>query len=255
MTENENLVEMIKKQEEEQPKFSESDLDTPAEEENIEEGSESQEENENQTQEYEISTVSLSTWFEQNHERFENINHVKVAIRGIDASKTLIMSVLVPVQEGVGETPKRKLFIFEDADVTPVLDLPGLSMEVFNNGFRVVYNFNDDIYLKCYGVKTGLFIVFCKNINSQLIPYALTKVKRKDSGLNVVRIGTEEIISKLPQPEDTEALQILYKQIGKHVSGINTKQDTINWFLERQESVMDINHHLQIDNILIRTLL
>jgi len=254
MTENENLVEMIKKQEEEQPKFSESDLDTPTEEENREEGGESQEENENQTQEYEISTVSLSTWFEQNHERFENINHVKVAIRGIDASKTLIMSVLVPVQEGIGGIPKRKLFIFEDADTTPVLDLPGLSMEVFNNGFRVVYNFNDDIYLKCYGVKTGLFVVFCKNINSQLIPYTFTKVKRKDSGLNIVRIGTEEIISKLPQPEDTEALQILYKQIVKHISGINTKQDTVNWFLERQESVMDINHHLQIDNILIRTL-
>jgi len=245
---NENLTDMIKRPEE-PVRFSEEDLDTP---ENVRDDTQSipeSPEEESQTIDV-IKTVALSTWFEQNHERFDNVNHVKVAIRGIDSSKTLIMSVSTLDQT---ESQKRKLFIFEDADITPVLDLPGLAMDVFSNGFKIIYNYND-IFLKCYGVKTGLFVVFCKNIDNQIISYAITKVKRKDSSLVVIHRNTEDLMAKLVLPEDTESLQILYKQIVKHIGEIKTKQDTVNWFLERQKTVMDINHHLQIDNILIRSL-
>jgi len=247
MNDNESLTDMIKRPEE-PVRFSEEDLDTP---ENIGDDIQNESESLESPTIDVINTVVLSAWFEQNHERFDNINHVKVAIRGIDPSKTLIMSVSTKDQEG--ENQKRKLFTFEEADITPVLDLPGLAMDVFNNGFKIIYSYND-IFLKCYGVKTGLFIVFCKNIDNQIISYAMTKLKRKDISLNVIYRNTEDILAKLVLPEDTESLQILYKQIVKHIDKIKTKQDTVNWFLERQKTVMDINHHLQIDNILIRSL-
>jgi len=48
-----------------------------------------------------------------------------------------------------------------------------------------------------------------------------------------------------------EALQLLYKQSAKSVDEMTTNQSVVDWLLERQDDVTDINHHLQIDNVLI----
>jgi len=250
--ENENLAEMVKNQDEAGPtRFSESDLDIPTKEEtnNIADEEVAQEEA------FDIKTIALNEWFEENHEKFGNINHVKASIRGVNPSKTLIMSVLVdPTDLNPDENADRKIHVFENADDTPVLDLPGLSMDVFNNGFKILYNSNEATFLKCYGVKTGLFVVFCNDINDQLIPYAISKLKKTDEGINLITKDVTEIIPKLSENADLEALEIMYKQISKDNNQLTTKQDVVDWFLKRQTEVTDVNHHLQIDNILISIL-
>jgi len=251
--ENENLAEMVKNQDETVPtRFSEADLDIPTKEEteNIDEEEVDQEEA------FDVKTIALNEWFEENHEKFGNINHVKASIRGVDPSKTLIMSVLTnPTDPNPGENADRKIHVFENADDTPVLDLPGLSMDVFNNGFKIVCNPITATFLKCYGVKTGLFVVFCNDINNQLIPYAVNKLKKTDEGINLVgKNPVETTLKKLNENADLEALEIMYKQIGKGNEQLITNQDVVDWFLKRQTEVTDVNHHLQIDNIIINIL-
>lgn len=200
-----------------------------------------------------IPIAPLNTWFEANSGAFENISQVKVAIRGIDPEKTLIMAVL-DGQGEVDDQPSRDLQVFKNADTQPVLNMPASDMQIYNNGFRLVYPYDEDIAIKCYGVRTGLVCVFCNIISSQMVPYAVTKIKKKDTEVEVIRNDSSEVVQKLAQDADLEALQLLYKQSSKSVSEMTTNSSAVSWLLTRQSEVTDINHHLQIDNVIINML-
>ena len=87
-----------------------------------------------------------------------------------------------------------------------------------------------------------------------MIPYQVVKVKKKDEAVEVVRTDPSEVITKLAQNADLESLQLLYKQSSKEVAVMSTNQSAVNWMLDRQNEVTDINHHLQIDNVIINIL-
>lgn len=240
---NENLSDIVKTATPEEPlAFSEENLDIPAEETATEEQPSGT-----------IGITTLSSWFSVNSENFDNINQVRVSIRGVDPDQTLIMAV----KDGSGEqdedgNDKRVLRIFENADVHPVLDLPGIDMQSYNNGFRIIHDYGqNNIFIKCYGVRTGLIVVFCNNIDGKLIPYVTTRVKKKDTEITISSRNISEVQAKMMENADLEALQLLYKQSSKAVEDMATNQDVVNWLLERQEEVTDINHHLQIDGVII----
>ncbi len=242
---NENLSQMVKDAPTEDPVvFSATELDIPIEEDVV---------TEEEPQANTIAIVPLSVWFDQNCDRFDNINQVNAKIRGVDGSKTLIMAVKDSSGEKNSEgEDKRNLRTFENADIHPVLDIPGVSMDVYNNNiFRIVYEYGNGIFIKCYGVRTGLIAVFCNTINGNLIPYATTRVKKKDTELEVAAFPVAEMSAKLLLNADLEELQLLYKQSVKAIEGFTTNQDVVTWMLERQVDVTDINHHLQIDGALI----
>jgi hypothetical protein len=165
------------------------------------------------------------------------------------------MTVKTPGEESDEEgSPTRELFLFKDADIQPVLKIPGMDMQIYNNGFKIIYDYNqDNIFIKGYGVRTGLIISFCNNIDGRLIPYAITKVRKKDSVIDLLVKDPSQVRIQLNQPADVEALELRYNQISK-VEGITTNYDAISWLLARQAEVTDINHHLQIDNVIIATL-
>ena len=200
-----------------------------------------------------IATTPLNTWFTENSAAFANVNRVQVEIRGVDSSKTLIMAVL-DGQGDIGGNPSRDLQVFKNADIQPVLNIPAADMQIYNNGFRLVSPYADDIIVKSYGVRTGLICVFCNNIAGAAIPYQVVKVKRKDEAVEVVRSDAAAVVAKLALAADLEALQLLYKQSSKEVSEMTTNQSVVNWLLQRQSEVTDINHHLQIDNVIINIL-
>lgn len=247
MNTSENLSKMVKDTQTEDPAvFSESELDIPQEDVASEEA----------TPQIETVPITyLSTWFEQNCTKFDNINQVKVVIRGVNSEKTLIMAVKNPSGEKDSEGHDvRSLRVFENADIHPVLNLSGVSMDVYNNGFRIINEYQDGIFIKCYGVRTGLICVFCNNIDGKLIPYSITRVKKKDDEVEIVRKGASEYTAKLLENADLESLQLLYKQSSKAVDDLTTNNDVVEWLLARQNEVTDINHHLQIDNVLIDVL-
>ena len=61
----------------------------------------------------------------------------------------------------------------------------------------------------------------------------------------------ESIKVKLQEPLDREAIMIIYKQIHKYMAKISTKMDVVEWFHKRIETVFDINHLMQIDDVLL----
>jgi len=197
-----------------------------------------------------IPITPLNIWFESNSAAFENVREVKVAIRGVDPSQTLIMAVLDGKDEIEGN-PSRDLQVFKNADTQPVLNMPASNMQIYNNGFKLVYPYEDNIVIKAYGVRTGLICVFCNVIANQYVPYKVIKVKKKDEVVVVPRCEASDVVAKLALDADLEALQLLYKQSSKSVSEMTTNSSVISWLLARQSEVTDINHHLQIDNVII----
>jgi hypothetical protein len=249
-----NLSDMIRQ--DEAPVFETSNLDLPDETEAAEavvEETEAVEAVEETPAVEAIAIAPLNTWFEANSAAFQNVNRVQVEIRGVDSAKTLIMAVL-DGQDEINGNPSRDLQVFKNADIQPVLDLAATDMQIYNNGFRLVSPYADNIVVKSYGVRTGLICVFCNQIAAQAIPYQVVKVKRKDEAVEVVRSDPAAVAIKLTQGADLEALQLLYKQSSKAVEEMTTNQTAVDWLLARQSEVTDINHHLQIDNVIINIL-
>jgi hypothetical protein len=246
---NENLSDMVKDETktDEPIVFSEADLDLPTQEQEAEEVVE-------EPQAEAIGITTLNAWFDVNCENFSNINQVKVSIRGVNPSENLIMAVEDENSEAdaAGER-KRKLRVFDNADIQPVLNLPGIEMQIYNNGFKSICEYGDNIYIKCYGIRTSLVVVFCNNINGILIPYNITKVRRTDTEVVVPRRPAAEVEAKLSAQTSIEDLQLRYKQASK-AEDITTNLSSVTWLLSRQAGIEDVNHHLQIDNVIIETL-
>ena len=201
----------------------------------------------------EVDVIILSEWFEENNSNFDRVNRLNIRVRGVEPDERLICSVLDPKGETDDDNHLvRHLEIIKEADIFPVLDIPGYDMDVYGNGFQIMYSYNEDIVLKCYGIKTGLHIIFCLNINNQLIPYHRSKLRKKDTGIEIIEPNQNYISNNINNvPLDLEALQIQYKQVQKELDQITDKQSAITWLLSKQDNIRDINHLLQIDDILI----
>jgi hypothetical protein len=237
-----NLSDMVKNTPVEEPiVFSDNDLDVPK----VTEEVQAEEENSNI-----ISIVKLADWFDSNVPNFPNIRKPTVTITGVNPAEQLLITVPDPTEE---EPDKRRMIVFNDAHIVPVLDRPAMDMQIYNNGFRVIYDIGNGIFVKSYGVRTGLVSVFCNDINDQLIPYGIVRAKKKDDEIEIITRDPAEVTQKLSGALDFEALQLRYKQSSK-AEGLETNQDAITWLLERQATIEDINHHLQIDNVIIDTL-
>ncbi len=203
--------------------------------------------------EYEFTTMTFPDWFAQNHQNFGNVGHVRLSIDRIRPERNFIFKIPDPkgrkLEDGRDEMV---LCLFMDAHKIPVLDIPGTAINVYHNStFLITYDIGSGLFMKCYGVKTGLIVVYCASINGKLIPYAKTKLKKKDPGLNRVEPNLGQIQSKLTTTVDKEALQIQYKQIKKYLDEITTVESTIDWMITRVQSVLDVNHLLQIDDLII----
>jgi hypothetical protein len=240
----ESLSQMVKQGSyKEQVTFSEENLSIPENDEPTEVIQENQETS--------IDVVPLSVWFDDNLQNFSNLTKPTYVITGIDPLEQLLVTVPHPS----GESGKRKLVLFDDSHLTPVLDLPAIDMQIYSNGFRIVYQLTDTVYIKSYGVRTGLISVFCNDIDDKLIPYHIVKTKKKNlKPIDIMQPGNiNSIRQKMSERVDIESLQLLYKQSSK-AEGLQTNMNAIDWLLERQASIEDVNHHLQIDNVIINIL-
>lgn len=258
---NENLTDMVQSNEPTTPDiFSEADLDLPAEE--TQEASEEEtthsavedptDEVSEESTEITVGTAYLTDWFEQYGNIFEpDIKQLKTKIRGLDPRSDIIVVLPHESHEQLEDgTQKKKVELFKRANEQKVIDLPGISMNVYNNGFRIIYQYSEDLFLKAYGIKTGLIVSFCNKINNQLLPYELTKLKKDEDSLIIKFKDQAEVLASLGSVLDKEELQLLYKQTTKVIDEFTSKQNVIDWLITRQESITDINHHLQIDGVL-----
>lgn len=198
-----------------------------------------------------INVTSLSTWFRNNVQNFDNVFSVNATLRGVDSDKNLIMTV---TDQNNPTSELRYPFVFREADKIPVLDLEGEEMFIFhNNTFQINYRYSDDIFIKTYNLRTGLGIIFCRIINDEKrIPIKIEKYSNKNSNKikipeDILNIPIEQI---LDQEVDIESIIIRYKQIKKFKDNFSTNRDVIDFFLDKQSKIQDINHLIQIDNII-----
>lgn len=266
MNMNDNLSEMIKQAEEPQVSFQDSELDLPEE---TDEAQASEEEQVEQSQSEEsvveeaptnvvkASVTNLYDWFNENKEKFPDLKPIRIATTGVKTERYLVVTVPDLSGEKDEETGEiyRELRKYDDANVHPVLDLPGYDMKAHNSGFVLYYHLGNDVVVKAYGVRTGLILVACYNLAGVgLIPYNIGRVRRKDTEVNIPLNDGVGFAEKMELPLDKEALQLRYKQSSKAVDDFTTNRDAVKWLLERQADMFDINHLFQIDNVLLETL-
>lgn len=195
---------------------------------------------------YVVSVVPMIDWFDSNINNFPNIRKPTVSIQGVDSNEQLIITISVP-----GSDEKRRLVVFDNAHEALVLNIPAVDMQVYNNNnFRIIYDFGNGIFIKAYSVKTGLISVFCNDIEDVLVPYATVRSKKSSTEVEVPVNDISIVKEKVTQPLDFEALQLRYRQSSK-AEGLQTNMDAIKWLVEKQGTIFDINHHLQIDNAII----
>jgi hypothetical protein len=200
----------------------------------------------------EADTITLTKWYEQNHNSFDKINCVHLAIRGIDSNENIIFSVLNQdeTRNEKGER-KRELFLWKNTHLINILDLPGSGLKVCNSAIQITYKI-ENAFVKCYIAKTNLLLVSCIEVENQLIPYHIMKLEKRPTKVQLVAPPDTNIIQqKLSLPINREDLVLQYKQISKDISKINTYSDAVNWFLQRQQCLDDVLHILQIDKIIL----
>jgi hypothetical protein len=200
----------------------------------------------------EIALTNFYDWYEANATSIQNVARVKAEVSNIDTKDSIIFKV---AKGKDGE--EMELVSFYNPSTRPIINLPPVYMKIFKNDtFEVLHQLTDEIFIKSYGVKTGLIIVYCANVDGKVVPYERIKVKKNVTSIKLA--GHEgiakEIKDKLQEAVDVEAVQLLYKQAIKVKDEFTTKEKTLDWFLKKQLEVVDINHLLKIDAVLINVI-
>jgi hypothetical protein len=198
-----------------------------------------------------IPVTNLIDWFTMYHKSLPDVNHVQAKIRGVDPKETLIFTLPHPKGgKGSDGQDKRKLHSFDNADKRSVLNIKPVVLNSYNNEtFRIIYHLRENIFLKAYGVKTGLYVTFCAEIEGLPIPYKVVRIRKREKIVKFELHEIEKIYKKLSEPADYEGLLIQYPQINKY-KDMTTIKSAIELLLNIQKDVVDITHHLKIDFII-----
>lgn len=200
----------------------------------------------------EINLVNFYDWYEANSSSIHNVARVKAEVSNINVKDSIIFKI----QKGKPEDNSMELVSFYNPGSRPILNLPPVYMKIFKNDtFEVLHSFSDKIFIKSYGVKTGLILVFCANVDGKIVPYHRIKIKKNITSIKLDKVpNIPEIRERLPENVDVESVQLLYKQAIKYLNEFTTKENTLNWFLKKETEVIDINHLLKIDSVLINVI-
>jgi len=199
----------------------------------------------------EINLINFYDWFEKFTDSIHNISRVKAEVSNINPKDNMIFKVKK------GNNDDMELVSFYNPSLRPVLNLPPVYLKIFKNDtFEILHQYNDEIFIKSYGVKTGLILVYCANVDGKIIPYEKTKIKKNVTSIKLVGYDgiSNEIKEKLANNVDEEKVQLLYKQASKFKEVFTTKEKTVDWFIQKQSGIVDINHLLKIDDVLIHVI-
>lgn len=199
----------------------------------------------------EIGITNFYDWYETFSTDLYGIAQVKAEVSNINSKDSIIFKI-----PKVG-SDMMELISFYKPSTRPILNLPPVRLKIFKNDtFEALHIYNEQIFIKSYGVKAGLIVVYCINIDGKIIPFQKVKIKKNVTSLKVEYNETilNEIKNRLSDEVDIEAIQLLYRQAIKAKDEFTTKESTVDWFLKKQQEVVDINHLIKIDNVLIHVI-
>ena len=203
-----------------------------------------------------VNMIPFTTWIENNNALLgptSDVAKVKIAVSDVDADKSV--GFKAPNLKGEKDEEgkiKKELFFIKEINTINVLDLPVFNLKFFKGDiFRIIHEYNAQIYIKEYSTKLGSVLVFCTPVGTHLIPYYKVKVKSKDVSIKIVEPNIDVITEKLKGLGDLEALQLLYKQSIKNKVNLTSMNAIVEWMLKRYSEAVDVNHQIQIDSVLI----
>jgi len=199
--------------------------------------------------------TNMTAWARQYVEAIdENLKILSIKIKNVDPDEDIVLAMPHPSGDILdnGEA-KRKYRQFENSNQMPMINLPGEAASFFSNtAFMIVHSTErDDVKIKFYGISSRQ-AVFCQVVGDLLIPYAIRKIKKNDKNIEMVD-PIDGLVELMATPAPTENLLIRYKQIEKSLGDIETMEDAMKFFAAKQASIVDINHLLHIDNVIINT--
>jgi len=184
----------------------------------------------------------------------EHVKILSVKVKSVDPDESIILTMPHP-SGGTCEdnTPKRVIRQIENSNVLPVINLPGEAIAFFSNtAFMIVHSTErEDVKIKYYGMSARQ-AVFCQVVNGMLIPYAIKKIKKNDKNLEMIE-PPAGIANMMVVDAPKEDLLVRYKQIEKSLETITSVEDAMKFFMEKSANIVDINHLLHIDNVIIKT--
>jgi hypothetical protein len=199
----------------------------------------------------EIGLTNFYSWYETFSVQITGISQIKTEVSSINTKDSMIFKI------PKAGTDIMELVSFYKPTTRPILNLPPVYIKIFKNDtFEVLHQYNDEIFIKSYGIKTGLIVIYCANVSGKIVPYEKIKVKKNLTSVKLFNHDgiSKEIENKLIENVDVESIQLLYKNAIKSASEFTTKESAINWFLKKQQEIVDINHLIKIDNVLIHVI-
>jgi len=200
-----------------------------------------------------IAVTNLTAWIGAHIAQVENVKNHALTVRGVDPSKTLVLSDTHPKGGEFGDNPRRRIYTMEDSDGVAVPDHAPVAMRVYNhNSFSILCQLAENYFVKCYGSKSGMTLVYCVSVDEMLIPFSRVKVDKKENRFVYPETPpTQAVTDALPRAANMENLALLYKQIKKVESNIDTNLSAVRWLLARQATVYDVAHLIQLDDAMI----
>lgn len=201
-----------------------------------------------------FSMIPILSWFEKYKPEEKNPNGpraIKLKVSGVDPSKTVIFSI--PGDSGEFDSmPSRELVLIKPADRYMVPDLD-CAVTFLQNNIMFDHVINENITLRMYmSKKTVLLCYLLVNTNHGYIPYSFSEIAVSDE-MTISHHSKDqaEMNAILANNVDKDKIQIYYKQITKHIAKINTVGETVDWLLAKQAGVIDINHHIEIEQAIL----
>jgi len=199
--------------------------------------------------------INMTSWVRQYMDAIPgDIKILSVKVKDVDPDEDIML--VMPHPDGTileDGSHKRKFRQFENSNKIPMINLPGEAAAFFSNtAFMVVHaTEREDVKIKFYGISSRQ-AVFCQVVGDLLIPYAIKKIKKNDKNIEMIA-PPDGIAELLAAPANKENLLIRYKQIEKSLGDIETTEDAMKFFAAKSASIVDINHLLHIDNVIINT--
>jgi len=199
--------------------------------------------------EIKIDFIKFSAWVTKFEPVITEVSGIKKLnmsnVRGIDPTESIIFKL--PVEDDKMITKQ-----IDDTNEIPVLDLPPISFTIYkNNTFMITHLVNEQVVVKCYGLKTGPLLFFCRVTEHGFIPFQKEKIKKKNDGS--INISSNYPVIDLDADADAEGIFLLYKQAQKVHDKMKTKKEALIWFTEKMKDVSDINHLIKIDQVLLNS--
>ena len=197
--------------------------------------------------ESEFPLVSLSAWWAEHYKLIQNIRVPTVHMLDVDSEDNIIITVPKAKEE-----PGRRVRVIERCLTKQVVNLPPVTFDIFDHDvFRIIHSCGNNIFIKSYTSKTGTINIFYLSYNNELIPYARERSKKNSKSVKVFSPNFRAIEEKLNQSADVQKIFLLYKQIEKQMDLIKTNMEAVTWLNSRQNGVIDVNHLILLDDVII----